>query len=250
MAYLDSSEEAALAYAQVSSMVHFLQTRRGLEIFPTMLSRIQQDEDPMYVMADLAGYSSFDEFQEKWKNFLQNLPLLQEQIKALPTALDGEGGDFASDPVLSDRKDLQKFMRLGELLLEANRPKAALVEFRKVTEKSESGVPSPALMYREAQCYKQLDQQAKAIQIAGRGVKLYPSYVELQMLIGELHAIRGYTDKAIEHWKNAHDINPFDIRIQKALVSLYEKNNDMERKLRHEGYLQILATGGASTFSR
>jgi tetratricopeptide (TPR) repeat protein len=248
MAYLDSSEEAALAYAQVSSMVHYLHTKRGGEVFPTLLSRVQQEEDPMFVMADLAGYSSFEEFRGGWKSFLQTIPLIQEQLKAAPPALDGAGGDFASDPVLSEREDLKKYMRLGELLLGISRPKAALVEFAKVLK--EEGPPSPTLLYRKAQCQLMLKEEAKAIRLANEGARLYPEYIEIQMLLGEIQEKRGYLRKAIAHWQVAHDINPFDSRIQRALVSLYEKTSDQDGLIRHKKFLNILQTGGASTFTR
>ena len=56
-----------LAYAQVSSMVSFSVKRAVLDAFPTLLSRVQQEEDPMFVMADLAGYTSFEDFRRDWK---------------------------------------------------------------------------------------------------------------------------------------------------------------------------------------
>ena len=248
MAYLDSSEEAALAYAQVSSMVHFVQEKKGVQVFPILLSRVQQDEDPMYVLADLAGYSSFDSFRDAWKQFLKGLPLIQEQIESAPPALDGEGGDFASDPVLADREDLKKYMRLGELLLGIERPKAALLEFEKVVE--EDGPPSPTLLLRKAQCMLLLQEQAKAIQLANEGSALYPEFVEIQMLLGDIQEKRGFLKQSIEHWKVAHDINPFDIRVQQALVSLYERSGDSKHLERHKKFLNILQTGGASTIAR
>ena len=248
MAYLDSSEEASLAYAQVSSMVHFLQEKQGLKAFPILLSRVQQEEDPMYVMADLAGFSSFEDFRVGWKAFLRTQPLIQEKIKAAPPALDGEGGDFASDPVLSQREDLKKYMRVGELLLNAHRPKAAMIEFEKVVD--EEGPPSPTLLHRKAQCQLMLKEEARALRLAQQGEKLYPEFIEIQMLLGEIQQKRGYIQKSISHWKIAHDINPFDIRIQQALVKLYDAEQDKDNLERHTQFLKILRTGGASTFSR
>lgn len=248
MAYLDSAEEASLAYAQVSSMVHFLREKRGLDAFPTLLSRVQQEEDPMFVMADLAGYASFEDFRAGWEQFLRKQPLIKDKIKVAPPALDGDGGDFASDPVLAEREDLKKYMRVGELLLNANRPKAAMIEFEKVVDENEP--PSPTLLHRKAQCQLMLKNEAKALRLAQKGEKLYPEFLELQMFLGELQQQRGFLKKAIEHWKTAHDINPFDIRIQQALVELYTKTNDQERQQRHQNFLEILQTGGASTFAR
>ena len=248
MAYLDSAEEASLAYAQVSSMVHFLREKRGLDAFPTLLSRVQQEEDPMFVMADLAGYASFEDFRAGWEQFLRKQPLIKDKIKVAPPALDGDGGDFASDPVLAEREDLKKYMRVGELLLNANRPKAAMIEFEKVVDENEP--PSPTLLHRKAQCQLMLKNEAKALRLAQKGEKLYPEFLELQMFLGELQQQRGFLKKAVEHWKTAHDINPFDIRIQQALVELYTKTNDQERQQRHQNFLEILQTGGASTFAR
>ena len=173
MAYLDSGEEAALAYAQVSTMVHFLQTKRGEEVFPVMMERLRQQEDPMELIASLAGYKNFETFRTAWKGFIKELPLVQEQLKALPPALDGQGGDFADDPLLAQRTDLAKFMRLGDLLLEINRPKAALIEYSKVEE--EEGPPSPTLQHRKARCHMELNELAKAIRFAKEGALLTSS---------------------------------------------------------------------------
>ncbi|MEC7985990.1 MAG: DUF1570 domain-containing protein, partial [Myxococcota bacterium] len=208
MAYLDSGEEAALAYAQVSTMVHFLQTKRGEEVFPIMMGRLRAQEDPMELMASLAGYSDFETFRSNWKTFIRELPLVQEQLKALPPALDGQGGDFADDPLLSQRTDLAKFMRIGDLLLEIKRPKAALVEFMKVDE--EEGPPSPTLLHRKARCYMELNNLPKALRFAQEGVRLYPEYVDLQMILGEVQEKRGYSMESVKHWQAAHDLNPFN----------------------------------------
>jgi hypothetical protein len=70
------------------------------------------------------------------------------------------------------------------------------------------------------------------------------------MLLGQIQEKRGYLRKAIAHWQVAHDTNPFDIRIQQALVSLYEKTSDKAGIIRHKKFLNILQTGGASTFTR
>ncbi|MAA77835.1 MAG: hypothetical protein CL916_01140 [Deltaproteobacteria bacterium] len=248
MAYLDSSEEASLAYAQVSSMVQFLREKRGLDSFPLLLSRVQQEEDSMFVMADLAGYSSFEDFRTGWKEFLKKQPLIKDKIKAAPPALDGDGGDFASDPVLAEREDLKKFMRVGELLLNANRPKAAMIEFEKVVD--EDGNPSPTLLHRKAQCQLKLNNEANALRLAHKGEKLYPEFLEIQMFLGEIQQKRGFIKKSIAHWETAHDINPFDLRIQQALVELYSQTQDQEQQQRHQSFLEILQTGGASTFAR
>ena len=44
--------------------------------------------------------------------------------------------------------------------------------------------------------------------------------------------------------KRAHDLNPYDPVVQRALAGLYEQFGDEAATERHQRYLHILATGG------
>ena len=150
MAYLDSGDEAALAFAQVATMVAFLQEKAGDDVFPKLMDRLAKGEESEVAVANLAGYGSFYEFKSDWKKYIQTLPLVKEQLSAVPIALDGEGGDFADDPLLSNRVDLAKFVRLGDLLFEKGYHGAALIEYAKASKAED--MPSPNILSREATC--------------------------------------------------------------------------------------------------
>ena len=244
MAYLDSGEEAALAFAQVATMVHFLIDKGGLGALPKVLDEVRQEKDASRAVAKAAGYEDFDRFREGWLAWVAKLPLVEEQLASLPVVLDGEGGDFADDPLLAARSDLARYARLGDLLREAGRPAAALIEYQKAEDPT--GPASPLLLAREATCYSALGNPARALEIAQRGVGLYPEFALLQVTLGGLLEAAGKPNEARQAWLAAHDLNPFDPDVQTAIVRLSEALGDSTTADRHRRYLKLLSTGGVA----
>jgi tetratricopeptide (TPR) repeat protein len=243
MAYLDSGEEAALAFAQVSTMVRFLVETKGEGVLPGVLDEVRSGVDAQQAVARAAGFGNFEEFRAGWVRWLGGLPLIQKQLAALPVVVDGGGDEFASDPLLAGRPDLARYTRLGDLLREAGRPRAAIVEYEKAADPA--GPPSPLLLARKATCYEALGDRARALALVDEGVALYPEFTLLQVTRGRLLDAAGRTEEAVVAWSAAHDLNPYDPAVQAALVRGYEAIGDAAAAARHAGYARILATGGA-----
>ncbi len=243
MAYLDSGEEAALAFAQVSTMVRFLVETKGEGVLPGVLDEVRSGVDAQQAVARAAGFGNFEEFRAGWVRWLGGLPLIQKQLAALPVVVDGGGDEFASDPLLAGRPDLARYTRLGDLLREAGRPRAAIVEYEKAADPA--GPPSPLLLARKATCYEALGDRARALALVDEGVALYPEFTLLQVTRGRLLDAAGRTEEAVAAWSAAHDLNPYDPAVQAALVRGYEAIGDAAAAARHAGYARILATGGA-----
>lgn len=244
MAYLDSGEETALAFAQVATMIRFTIERGGERALPGMLADIKDGKEPGKAVAKAAGFQSFDAFRDGWLAWVRNLPLVQQQLAALPVVLDGEGGDFADDPLLAARTDLARYARLGDLLREAGRPKAALVEYRKADDPE--GPPSPLIIARRADCESTLGDKATALAEVKRGVELYPEFALLQVTLGGLLEGAGDQKGALNAWLNAHDLNPFDPDTQLAIVRLADALGDSDTAARHRRIAALLATGGVA----
>ncbi len=168
---------------------------------------------------------------------------MQKQLAALPVVLDGEGGDFADDPLLGSRQDLARYARLGDLLRDAGRPDAALVEYDKAADPD--APPSPTLLARRAVCLEMMGEVAQARSVAEEGVALYPEYPLLQVTVAQLREQAGQTEAAIAAWKAAYDLNPFNPTVQQALIRGYETLGKADLAERHTRYARILATGGA-----
>lgn len=243
MAYLDSGEEAALAFAQVATMVHFLLERGTDAVLVDLMDRIRSGEASEDVVADLAGFEDFEAFREGWKDFIAQLPLIEEQLATLPVVLDGSGSDFSSDPLLSARADLAKFARIGDLLRDAGRPEAAIIEYDKAVDPD--APPSPMLLARKAVCLEMMGDVSAALAVAEEGVTLYPEFPLLQVTVAQLRDTSGQKPAAIEAWKAAHDLNPFNPTVQRALLEGYESVGKTDLAARHARYARILSTGGA-----
>ena len=243
MAYLDSGEEASLAYAQVATMVAFVQSKAGDAAFPIMMDRLATGEKAEIVVADLAGYKNFADFTAAWKQYVANIPLVKSNLASMPIALDGEGGLYSDDPVLNNREDLAKHVRLGDLLVEKKLYDAAIVEYKKV-EKSED-IVSPNVLARLALCYSYLNKMSLAMTTIERGIGMYPEHAFVLQTAAQLYAKQGQKKKALEMWEQAEEIEPYDIATQQALVDLYQEFSQPENVKRHQEYLKILQIGGA-----
>jgi len=245
MAYLDSGSEAALAFAQVSTMVAYLIEQAGDGALPGVLDRIRDGEAAEIAVAEAAGHTDFADFRDGWLSWLESQPLIQEQIAALPVVLDGSGSTYADDPLLGARADLARFARLGDLLRAAGRPMAALVEFRKAADPESP--PSPLLMAREAMCLLELEQPTEALKTVLDGVRLYPEFTLIQVVHARVLAALGRQQAAVQAWQIAHDLNPFDPEVQTALAEGWESLGDSERAAKHKRYELILRSGGSSS---
>jgi tetratricopeptide (TPR) repeat protein len=243
MAYLDSGEEAALAFAQVATMVAFLVDKKGDATLARLLDRVAAGESAQDAIAKEAGLADFEAFRRDWREWLKTLPLVQQSLLALPVVLDGQGDDFAEDPLLAQQPEMARFVRLGDLLLDAGRPTAALVEYGKVDEGE--GPPSPLLLARRATCHQKLGQLDQAIALAREGAKLYPEFTPVQTVLARLLDAKGDTSGAVVAWKASHDLNPYDPEVEAALVRGYTALGRSEDALRHQGYARLLASGGA-----
>lgn len=244
MAYLDSSQEAALAFAQVSTMVGFLLENAGEEALPALMDRVRDGEDPNAAFASLAGYPDWSSFLEGWKAWLATLPLVKETLAQVPVVLDGEADEFASDPLFADRPDLARFTRVGDLLRDRGHFEAALVEYGKAEDPE--GPPSPLLLARKAECHLGLGDEAAALREVRTGTRLYPEVPVLQVTLGRILEGQGQLRQAASAYAVAQDINPYNPEVQQALVRLYEALGRTALAQRHERYATILATGGAA----
>jgi tetratricopeptide (TPR) repeat protein len=248
MAYLDSGDEAALAFAQVATLVQHVLERGGDDVLSRVMDRIRDGESAEPVMASVAGYPDFDALMLGWKNWLRTRALSDSSVASLPVVLDADADEFKSDPLLAMDASKMRAARLGELLLERKRPLAALIEFRKAADGE--GPASPLLMAREAQCLADLDRVDEALSVSAEAIKLYPEFTPLLKTRAKLLDQVGRPADAVKHWATAHDLNPFDASVQTALIADYLALGKSADADRHRRILSILQTGGAAAVSR
>ena len=241
MAYLDSAEEAALAFAQVSTMVEHLRGVAGTRAVADVLARVRDGMDALEAVAGVAGRTP-DAFLESWKGHLRGLSLVARQLAVAPTVLGASDDPFGEDPVLASRADLAGHARLGDLLLARKHAEAALAEYHKAMPPDEP--PSPTLVAREAQALLALGRRDEAVSHLQDSVSVYPEFPLTRTTLAGLLRAQGRTRDALAHYRAAADVNPFDATVQGALSDLHGAAGQPDLAARHARYRRILDLGG------
>ncbi|MEN9785539.1 MAG: hypothetical protein RLZZ299_803 [Pseudomonadota bacterium] len=241
MAYLDSAEEAALAFAQVSTMIEHLRGVAGVRAVADTLTRVRDGADALEAVAGVAGRTP-DAFLESWKGYLRGLSLVARQLAVAPTVLGASDDPFGEDPVLSSRADLAGHARLGDLLLARKHAEAALAEYRKAMTPDEP--PSPTIVAREAEALRALGRRDEALARLQDSVAVYPEFPLTRKTLAALLVAQGRTRDALVHYRAAADVNPFDATVQSALADLHGAAGQAELAARHAQYRRILDLGG------
>lgn len=238
MAFLKSADEAALAFAQVSTMIVYLREIAGTDSVSRVLDLVREGRDALQAVADVGAEGDSAAFMAGWRAYLSNLHLVRKKLAAASVVLDAGADDLASDPVLSRRTDLSRAARLGDLLLDAGRPDAALVEYAKAISPEEG--TSPALAARTARALRALGKEKEARAGLSSNIQDYPEYAETRVLLAELLMKVGDRNAAYAHYRAAVDIDPFNPASQSALADAYSSAGRTALAERHAGYARIL----------
>ncbi len=241
-AFLPSAERGALAYAQVQIIVATAVDRGGAGTIGRALEAIDAGAEADAALATAAGYDAFEQLMDDAIQAMRSLELVERKLAALPVAIDGEGGDFAGDPLLADNVELADHARLGDLLRLAERPRAALVEYGKAMPPDEP--PSPLLANRSAECHAQLGEDARALAILRESTADYPSFAMTWKGLGRLEQQAGAHRAALEAYLASADVYPFDSDVQAALATLYTELGDEQAARRHARFERVLLHGG------
>lgn len=236
MAYLPSAEAAALAYAQVATMMEYLQVATDRDALSRVIERVADGEDSRDAVASVAG-EDFADFEDDWKGWLAEQDLVGERIAATPTVLDG-GGAHDYDPVLSRRLDLAHRARLGDLMVERGHFDAALVYYDEAMPEDQP--PSPYLAKAKAGVLVEMGRVDEARVLLLQSQRYYPDIADNNKLLAELSLSAGEDADALAFYAHAAEINPFDVTVQRALADLYRVSGDRSLAARHAANVGIL----------
>lgn len=236
LAKLPSADRAALAYAQVSSLMQYAFERAGEETILRTLPRVDRGDDAREALAAAVGVTDFAELEADWREWLGRQTLDDRGLAALNTVLGG-GDAMGLDPALAERVDVQRRVRLGDLLAERGRYDAALVEYR-----GASSTESPYLRTQLAAALVASGRGAEGAQALEAVVRDYPEYAFAWRALGEARRGLGRRRDAAAAWERALALDPFDLQVREGLVALYgELGQDAAR---HRAALEQIGRGG------
>ncbi|MEZ4322461.1 MAG: redoxin domain-containing protein [Myxococcota bacterium] len=246
LAKLPTAERAALAYAQVSALMAFCFERKGEGVLLEALPLVKSGVDAREALARGAGFSAFSDLESAYIAWMRTLKLRNGELAELPTVFAEDGtSDQAIDPVLSRREDLHRFVRLGTLLREHERPRAALVEYEKARDPEEPN--SPYLSNMIAQTFLDLGDVKSAQGELSASLEDYPEFALTHKTLGQIRLKQGDSRGARSAFEAAAELNPYDPSVQAALADLAKARGDTAELARRAGYVDILRKGGSDT---
>lgn len=222
IAMLPSAEDAALAFAQVSTFVESFYRAHGSAGLVDVAARVGRGEDARQAFADAAG-EPFDALEGHWRDAIGNLPMPGDDAPAVPhlELRHGEGEPDDSDDVVAD--DARRAVRLGDLMWTAQRYLAASVEYGRAHDLAPG---DPVVASRLARAAVRGGDGRAAIAALEPLRATYGEHEPLLANLGAAYALVGDRARAIETSRAATEINPFDPEPHCTLAASSDADDD------------------------
>lgn len=238
MARLPSQEATAMAFAEVYTVMEYLESQKGRAVFAELLTLMRKHGDAERAMSELLGVP-FSLFERKWTKYLKTRP---------SKAFDGdfvnvEKLTFADEKPGSElleigQKEARGLVHLGELLQARDRYRAAVEEYQKARELI--GNHNPILQKRLGKSLIALKQYQEAVDVLALSLEYYPNYHETYALLGEALFRLGRLPEAEENLIEAVGINPFNPAPHSFLAQIYEATGRQELAARARRFARMV----------
>jgi len=239
MAKLPSAEDATLAFAEVANAVAYLHQQAGMAGLRDAIARVQAGGDAREAVA-AAAHQSWPEFERGWRAYMVAQHYHTFPAIDIPTVHIRKASAIASkrkpteDEALSSTLKLQapyRFLRLGNIMLRRNRPRAAAVEYEKgakavATSAGKAGADPAAnwvFPVKLGRTYLALGEPDRALKALAPVQVLYPELPWPNLIAGEALLAKGSYADAVTALRASLATNPFDPRVHCALADAYNK---------------------------
>ncbi len=225
-AKLKSAEDVQLAYAEVATMVDYMVQVKGENILSSLAEALSKNKLVENVLEELLG-NSLSQFQIQWKDYIKKQPLkkipgltvLKFQFKKNQSQL-GETSESKTN-LSSVNRQAQDFTLLGDILKSRQFVDAAIIEYEKAIQKSQT--LSPVLYNKLAATYLSNNQDIKAEKLLQESLKYYPMFHTTLTNLGEVYFFRKNFTQSEYFFKQAEKINPFNPLVHARLINIYTK---------------------------
>lgn len=228
MAKLPRAEDAALAFAEVATTVAFVFDQGGMAAVKNAVEAVGSGVDAREAVAQSLNLP-WANFDKKWRAYMKSrnfkiyphLEPVKRQFrkkaavasKRAPTedeALAGQGMEKAD-----------RFLRLGNMLLMRNRPRAAAIEYDKGAKLA--GPAHWLFPVKLGRTYLALREPDKALGALGELRALYPELPWPHLIAGQALLEKGEPEAARKALEASLANNPFDPELHCALGEAYAR---------------------------
>ena len=238
MAKLPSAEDATLAFAEVANAVAYLHSVKGTAGLRDAIKRVADGEDAREAVAAAAGVT-WAEFERGWRAYMAAQKYKTFAAIDFPTTHIRKANAIASQRKPSEDEALSpsgknaaaplRYLRLGNMLLRRDRPRAAVIEYEKgakaVTTSAHAGGAAAAWLFpvKLGRTYLVLGEADRALKALEPIESVYPDLPWPHVIAGEAKLAKGATAEAIVELRAALATNPFDPEVHCSLADAYEK---------------------------
>lgn len=237
MAKLPSQEAAALAFAEVFTMVGYIHERAGFEGIREVLALHKKGRSARRAVAETLG-ETWPRVERAWKNHLRARKLERSRnasSRAARIRFDKGGAKDASQAENVGVDDVanakaRRHARLGGMLRARGMTEAAAVEYEKAL--AAVGRPEPFLEAKLSRTYLELGRAEDAIAMAGPLLSADEYDAAPAVTLGLAHMALGHVEAAREAFETALRVSPFDPAVRCSLAEIYTHAGDDARRER------------------
>jgi Flp pilus assembly protein TadD len=204
IAMLPSEDDAALAFAQVSTFMQRFVQDHGEATLRDALARVGKGTDAREALA-AAAKQPFAKLESDWKASLPAADPGDDAHRLAPRFRKGDGPTDESAEVVED--DARRFLRIGDLLWDRGRTLAAAREYEKAYK---SDTSDPIVAARWARAALQQGDAHAVVAALGPQVERHPGHAPSHALLGRAQLQLGERTAAQRALHESIWINPFD----------------------------------------
>jgi tetratricopeptide (TPR) repeat protein len=220
MAKLPSQDAAALAYAEVYTLVGWMQSKVGFKGIRDALVAQREGKSARRAVAEVMAMS-WPIVERTWHGSLKVGP--PNQPRAGKPIKFGKGGVDSENVGLEQvGAKAKKHARLGGMLRARGALDAAVIEY----EKALAGGPEPFVAGKLARTLVELGRHDRAIELATPLVASDDGDAVAAVTLGIARSAKQEWPQAIAAYEQALRVSPFDPTTRCGLAEAYTKTND------------------------
>ena len=220
MAKLPSQEAAALAYAEVYTLVGWMQGKIGYRGIRDALLSQRDGKSARRAVAEALGMS-WTSVEKEWRNHLKVGDTKARAGKPIKFAKGGVTSENVGLEQINIRA--RKHTRLGGMLRARGQNEAAVVEY----EKALAGGPEPFVAGKLARTLIELGRYDRAIELATPLVAADDHDAVAAVTLGMARSARHQWKEAIAAYEQALGVSPFDPTTRCGLAEAYAQTTDL-----------------------